>query len=221
MPDTVLIGVDLGQAADYTAVTHTRWWRDKVARINPSWDDRWRAGDMRPTRSANRYELLSIWRERRIPYDRVVSAITKMTRQVEEQHKAQWRLIMDATGVGRPIYDLLVKERLRPVAITLTGGTQAGTNDIGYTVPKRDVIVALQVASQSGRLRYAGNIAYKRQLQDELQNMHMKINIRTGHDSYEAWREQEHDDIVLAEALPIWYAEAGSAPQVSATERVA
>jgi soluble P-type ATPase len=35
----------------------------------------------------------------------------------------------------------------------------------------------------------------------ELQNFRVKINIATGHDSYEAWRENEHDDIVLAVAL--------------------
>jgi hypothetical protein len=35
----------------------------------------------------------------------------------------------------------------------------------------------------------------------------VKINIATGHDSYEAWREGDHDDLVLAVALACWTGE--------------
>jgi hypothetical protein len=38
-------------------------------------------------------------------------------------------------------------------------------------------------------------------------NFKLKINITTGHDSYEAWREGEHDDLVLAAALAVWAAD--------------
>jgi hypothetical protein len=33
-----------------------------------------------------------------------------------------------------------------------------------------------------------------------------KVNLATGHDSYEAWREEAHDDLVLAVSLACWYA---------------
>ena len=39
----------------------------------------------------------------------------------------------------------------------------------------------------------------------ELAQFKVKINISTGHDSYEAWREGDHDDLVLAVALACWY----------------
>jgi hypothetical protein len=32
------------------------------------------------------------------------------------------------------------------------------------------------------------------------------VNISTAHDSYEAWREGDHDDLVLATALACWRA---------------
>jgi hypothetical protein len=32
-----------------------------------------------------------------------------------------------------------------------------------------------------------------------------KINLQTGHDSYEAWRERDHDDLVLAVALACYW----------------
>ncbi len=35
----------------------------------------------------------------------------------------------------------------------------------------------------------------------------MKINISTAHDSYEAWREGDHDDLVLAVAMACWAGE--------------
>lgn len=37
----------------------------------------------------------------------------------------------------------------------------------------------------------------------------MKVNVSTGHDSYEAWREGDHDDLVLAAALAAWKAHKG------------
>jgi hypothetical protein len=39
-----------------------------------------------------------------------------------------------------------------------------------------------------------------------------KVNIKTGHDSYESWRESVQDDLVLAVALGCWHAENRPAP---------
>ena len=41
----------------------------------------------------------------------------------------------------------------------------------------------------------------------ELLNFRVKINISTAHDSYEAWREGDHDDLVLSVALSCWAGE--------------
>jgi hypothetical protein len=41
-------------------------------------------------------------------------------------------------------------------------------------------------------------------LRKELLNFKVKINISTAHDSYEAWREGDHDDLVLAVAMACW-----------------
>jgi hypothetical protein len=35
----------------------------------------------------------------------------------------------------------------------------------------------------------------------------VKINIATGSESFEAWRQKDHDDLVLAVAMPGWFAE--------------
>jgi hypothetical protein len=43
-------------------------------------------------------------------------------------------------------------------------------------------------------------------LREELLNFRRKINLKTAHDSYEHWRETDHDDLVLATALACWRA---------------
>jgi hypothetical protein len=44
-------------------------------------------------------------------------------------------------------------------------------------------------------------------LMSELKNFQYKINKETAHVSYEAWRERDHDDLVLALALSAWAGE--------------
>jgi hypothetical protein len=37
-----------------------------------------------------------------------------------------------------------------------------------------------------------------------MQHFRRKIDLRTAHDSYEHWREGDHDDLVLAVCLACW-----------------
>jgi len=73
-----------------------------------------------------------------------------------------------------------------------------------YRVPKRNLVSALQVALQSGTLKIAEGLELAQVLRRELLNFRVKVNIATAHDSYEAWREGDHDDLVLAAALATW-----------------
>ena len=41
---------------------------------------------------------------------------------------------------------------------------------------------------------------------EELQNFRIKFT-RAGNDTYEAWRESDHDDLVLAAAMAAWFGE--------------
>jgi hypothetical protein len=60
---------------------------------------------------------------------------------------------------------------------------------------------------QKGHLKIAREMALADTLKRELLNFKVKINIATGHDSYEAWREGDHDDLVLAVAMACWCGE--------------
>ena len=60
---------------------------------------------------------------------------------------------------------------------------------------------------QNGQLKIAEGLSLRETLVKELLNFRVKINIATAHDSYEAWREGDHDDLVLSVALACWAGE--------------
>jgi hypothetical protein len=115
-------------------------------------------------------------------------------------------LIVDATGVGRAVTDLFRERGLRFRAVTITGGDKPSRDGTEHRVPKRDLIAALEVPFHTGELKIAAELRLWPTLREELLNFRRKINLRTAHDSYEHWRETDHDDLVLATALACWQA---------------
>ena len=114
------------------------------------------------------------------------------------------QLVVDATGVGRPVVDMLSAAGLSPVPITIHGGDVVSRDGTYWRVPKRDLVGALQVLLQTTRLKIAGQLRYADTLVQELLRFRVKISDQ-GHDSYGAWRDGEHDDLVLALAVACWY----------------
>jgi hypothetical protein len=117
------------------------------------------------------------------------------------------KLVMDATGVGVPVLDLLRAQGLHPAAITITGGhSTSGTPEHLY-VPKRKLISNLLGLFKSGRLIIGVGIPLAAELIEELQNFQVRIHGRTRQESYGAKGRHQHDDLVLALALAVFYAE--------------
>jgi len=116
-------------------------------------------------------------------------------------------LVVDRTGVGIPVMQNMVQEGLSPIGITYHGGNTVNQKDGHYNVPKRDLVTALLVAMQMGRFKTERpeNMPIIKKFEDQLQGFKMKINQRTGHDSYEAELERIHDDLVMAAAMAVWW----------------
>jgi hypothetical protein len=74
-----------------------------------------------------------------------------------------------------------------------------------YKVPKRDLIVGLQVLLQRRELQIAGGLADGEALLKEMADMQVKVSL-AGNEQFGAWREGTHDDLVLAVALACWNA---------------
>jgi hypothetical protein len=119
------------------------------------------------------------------------------------------RLVLDATGVGRPVCDLFREIpglRERVVAITITGG-QAASYDgpsASYHVGKVELVAALQALQGQGRFRIAADVPDAKELAKELGTFSSKLT-PTGQLTYEHWRTTDKDDLVLAVVLPLWY----------------
>lgn len=209
-----LIGVDFGQAADYTAITVLKQL-------------------FNPTGTAARYEVVSLDRPPLgTRYDQIVSYLINLLKSPAisgdigrfpsgqpDAPKEQTEIVVDATGCGRPVVDMLkaagIADLGHLVAATITGGSSLGTNSIGYSVPKRDLATCLQVLFQEGRIKIADGLEFGPILTKELLAFRVKINAKTGNDSFEAWREQDHDDMVLSVALAAWWADTYRSPRSS------
>ncbi len=117
------------------------------------------------------------------------------------------KIVVDRTGVGRPVVDLMREKQLPIIPVTITTGTSVtGGTLAGYNVPKRDLVSNLAILLQADRLKISNALPGAAQLVEELQNFKMKITL-AGNETYEAWRESDHDDLVLATAMACWYGE--------------
>ena len=118
-------------------------------------------------------------------------------------------LVVDATGCGKPVLDMFIKANLPcPVrGVLIHGGDIVTSEGMTSRIPKRDLAAIVSVLMQSRRLKIIDSLPDSRVLQHELLNFKVKIDPLTAHDSYSAWRENQHDDLVLATALAVWVGE--------------
>jgi hypothetical protein len=98
------------------------------------------------------------------------------------------RLVVDNTGVGRAVTDLLTSKGLRFTSVTITGGDKVNHEGRAWRVPKRDLVSALEVPFHKGTLKAAESLELWPTLKGELQTFKRKINLKTANDSYEHWR---------------------------------
>jgi hypothetical protein len=210
-----IIGVDLGQQKDYTAICVTE--RTHVPDGEMYNDHYYHRGRRvfwasQPVRLE--YRVRHLERPRLgTPYPDVVGRIVELVKTIG----GDLALVVDATGVGLPVVEMLhsrlEKElektdvKVRWCNVTITGGDTVTRIRGGARVPKRDLVSAPLVLMQYGQLKIAEGLALKDTLVKELLNFRVKINISTAHDSYEAWREGDHDDLVLSVALACWAGE--------------
>ncbi|MGD0894547.1 MAG: hypothetical protein ABSA08_00770 [Acidimicrobiales bacterium] len=176
------MGVDLGQSVDPTAVVVIETDRARVHAV------RW-------------IESLPVGMSYPEQLERLVV--------VNERARADGPTItvVDYTGVGRPVVDLLRRRLHGGVKAVTISGANAVTQPNPYevVVPKRDLIGALEVVLQTHRLVIVDGLQGTSDLRAELVAFQFELSQR-GRDTYEA-ASGFHDDLVLALSLAIWNAE--------------
>jgi hypothetical protein len=123
-------------------------------------------------------------------------------------------LIMDDTGVGRPIGGQFIEGGLRPKRVTITAGLEV-TQHSGDTwhVPKSYLISNMESRIHSGELQVALELKEAGPLRDELADFERHVS-DSGRTTWGA-RVGKHDDIVLACSLAVWWAVKTALPQVT------
>jgi hypothetical protein len=194
MKTDYFIGLDLGKNSDFTALAVV-----ERAEFEGEWDVATWAHRTEPAVRLRYLERIPLG----TPYPEIVGRVGKV---MGSAALAQGRrhLVVDATGVGQPVVDLLARENLdcKLWPVTITGGASEGISRGGYRVPKRDLIIGLQVRLQEGELQIASGLKEGATLARELGDMRVETT-GGGREKYGA-KSGKHDDLVLAVALACW-----------------
>lgn len=180
------IGLDLGQAQDFTALS-------VIERSGESIED-------------YKFNCLHLQRwTLRTTYPAIVAETIKLlgSAQLASHPKT---LAIDNTGVGAPVVDLFRREsigaKLKPIQIV--GGSNISTEGDVTRVPKRDLVSSVQVNLQNRRLKIAAGLPAAAHLSQELSNFRLTIT-ESANDTY-GGRSGTNDDLVLSIALALWTA---------------
>ena len=134
-------------------------------------------------------------------YQTVCTQVERLLGKLPGNHT----LVIDQTGVGRGVTSMFDERKIPFVPVTITSGDKAVRVDGEWRVPKRDLVAGLTVALQNGKLKVAKDLKETNTLVGEMLNFKVKISA-AGNDTYGAWRESVHDDLVLSVAMAVWYA---------------
>jgi hypothetical protein len=199
-----VLAADIADAHDYTAlvIAHGYLKMEKVE------------DPFAKPKTVRRIDLIHVERFRGIGYPEQIERIAERYRELGRHargahHEASVRLVVDETGVGRPVVDMLRKAGLRPRGVLITGGDKVTSEGGTDRVPKKELASVLQVTLQARRLLISDELPLAPVLVKELEGFRVKIslsgNLSFGNDVGAApWRTADHDDLVLATAIAVW-----------------
>jgi len=221
-PRRYSVGVDLGQANDYTAIAVLE--RVVVPPSTALFNPVGVSPSNRLVEGETVFDLVYLKRPKLgTPYDTIAKRVADLICELEPEGSfgelGQVTLSVDGTGVGRGICDLLDSELKRRGAssksvprvdfrrVSVTGSQttlKRPTRTDGYwSVPKKDLVFPAVAAFQQGKIRI-GKVKDREALVNELKSYKRTTNIATGNMAFEPWRESEHDDLLFALCLALW-----------------
>ena len=197
------IGLDLGQRQDHSAIAVVE--RKAVGRAY----------------QVCYYPYMDVRGLERVPLGTSYSGVVERVSEIAgmDELRGQCCVVVDATGVGAPVVDLLREARLgcEISAVTITGsGPANGTRQTGgtspgvarWSVPKQDLMGGVQALLEKQELRIARGLREMKTLMRELTDVRATVKstgrVRMGADGC-----GQHDDLVIALALACWRAGRG------------
>ena len=127
------MGLDLGQARDYTALAI-------IEKVIPEGDRPFYEKTEETEQKDPHFHVRYLERfPLGTPYPDVVRRVCEGKKELEKSSGSSVPLIVDATGVGVPVVDLFKKAHLRPISVWIHGGETVSQEGRTYRVPKRDL----------------------------------------------------------------------------------
>jgi hypothetical protein len=138
------------------------------------------------------------------PYPGIVARVGRLL----EQLPARTELVIDITGVGKPVFEMFTPAGISPLGVLITAGTTETREGAICSVPKLTLVSRLQALLHEGRLKIHKELPEAETLVCELQDFRVEFTA-AGHLTFNA-RSGKHDDLVLALAIAVWRAHGGS-----------
>jgi hypothetical protein len=131
-----VVGLDIGQRRDYSAIAVLEHLDEFTGRRDPVTFDFVHRTVIR-LRHVERVRL-------GMPFAAVVDRVSELVRH---PRLSDCTLVVDATGVGAPVVELLRTAKLpcRLIPAQITGGLDESSDGVYYRVPKRDLVTGLQI----------------------------------------------------------------------------
>ena len=137
------------------------------------------------------------------PYPGIVAHVRRLLGKLP----ARAELVIDVTGVGKPVFEMFTYSGISPLGVLITAGTAETRDGVICGVPKLTLVSRLQALLHQGRLKIHRELAEAETLVRELQDFRVEFTV-AGHLTFNA-RSGKHDDLVLALAIAVWRAHGG------------
>jgi hypothetical protein len=189
-PSRFIVGCDLGQAADPTAVCVLENYAEREDPAEPM---------------KFYYDVRHLMRlPLGMSYPAIVHDVGTMLQRPPLDASSE--LVIDETGVGRAVGDIFLDRGLKPIRVTITAGGDAGTmtGNGRYSVSKSFLVSNLDAKMHTGELRFAKELREAPAMEADLKDFRRHVS-EAGRYSFEA-RSGAHDDLVLAVAIALWRA---------------
>ena len=196
------IGVDVGQSQDYTAISIVER-ADIVSGPQDRITYQWPRTTVRTVRFLHRVPLGTSYTD----IARLVASISAHPAIARRGNK----LIVDGTGVGKPVIDLIRSCRsgqpMPPIlhTVIITGGQTETRSGDTQKVPRAELLGILETSLQNRALRISKHLSLADRLLEELNNLHRDPNNPSA-ESLRPRTQSIHDDLVFATALAMWRA---------------
>ena len=186
-----VIGLDIGQRRDYSAIAILDVAEESDGRRDPA------------TYEFIRRKVIRLRHIERVrigtPFAGVVDRISQIVADPRLQGST---LVVDATGVGAPVVELIRAAHLpcRLIAAQITGGSDESSDAAYYRVPKRDLVVGLQILMEQWDFEIVAGSPAAEALVKELTGFRARRS-PSGNLRYEGSR----DDLTMALSLAWWW----------------